>query len=127
MNSLLRSIPTFLSVVAFLATTATAPDIPTIAVNDGRFKTLVAALSETDLVGALSEPSGPYTVFAPTDDAFAKLPDGLVTCLLEAENLPLLSDILLYHVAPARALSTDLSDGMSVSTLLDQDVSVSIA
>jgi len=94
-------------------------DIPTTAINAGIFDTLVAALSATDLVGAISSPNGPFTVFAPTDDAFAALPDGLVTCLLEEDNLPVLSNILLYHVASGKALSTDLSNEMSVPTLLE--------
>jgi len=94
-------------------------DIPTTAINAGIFSTLVAALSATDLVDALSEPAGPFTVFAPNDDAFNALPDGLVTCLLEEKNLPILSDILSYHVASGTALSTDLSNGQQVPTLLE--------
>merc|ERR1712238_620981 len=80
--------------------------------------TLVAALSATDLVGALSAPKGPFTVFAPTDDAFDALPKGLVSCLLEEKNLPILSDILLYHVASGKALSSSLSNNQRISTLL---------
>jgi len=94
-------------------------DIPTTAVNAGIFSTLVAALSATDLVGATSAPQGPFTVFAPTDDAFNALPNGLVNCLLEEKNLPILSDILLYHVAFGRALSIDLSNRQQILTLLD--------
>merc|ERR1712238_103119 len=92
-------------------------DIPTTLVADGEFGTLVFALTETDLGGALSAP-GPFTVFAPPDAAFAALPDGLVDCLLEQENLPILSNILLYHVASGQTLSTDLVNGMQISTLL---------
>mmetsp|Transcript_35306 Transcript_35306/g.40138 ORF Transcript_35306/g.40138 Transcript_35306/m.40138 type:complete len:316 (+) Transcript_35306:93-1040(+) len=96
-------------------------DIPGVAMENGSFTTLVAALSATDLVGALSSPAGPFTVFAPTDDAFDLLPDGLVECLLEEDNLSILSDILLYHVASGEVgevLSTDLSNGMTIPTLL---------
>jgi len=100
-------------------TTNSLVDIPTTAINAGIFTTLVAALSATDLVDALSEPNGPFTVFAPNDDAFNALPDGLVGCLLEENNLPILSDILLYHVTSGKALSTDLSNGQQISTLLD--------
>merc|ERR1719162_2901159 len=94
-------------------------DIPTTAVNAGIFSTLVAAWSATDLVGAISAPAGPFSVFAPTDDAFNALPNGLVNCLLEEKNLPILSDILLYHVASGTAFSTDLSNRQQISTLLD--------
>merc|ERR1712238_392939 len=80
--------------------------------------TLVAALSATNLVGAISSPAGPFTVFAPTDEAFDALPNGLVECLLQEDNLPILSNILLYHVANGEALSTDLSNGMRIPTLL---------
>jgi len=101
------------------AASSSLVDIPTTAVNAGIFSTLVAALSATDLVGAISEPQGPFTVFAPTDNAFNALPNGLVSCLLEEQNLPILSDILLYHVAPGTAFSTDLSNGQQIPTLLN--------
>jgi len=94
-------------------------DIPTTAIQASIFSTLVAALSATDLVGAISEPRGPFTVFAPTDDAFNALPDGLVNCLLEEKNLPILTDILLYHVASGRALSIDLPNRQQILTLLE--------
>merc|ERR1711865_57254 len=93
-------------------------DIPTTAIQAGIFSTLVAALSATDLVGALTEPNGPFTVFAPNDDAFNVLPDGLVSCLLEEKNLPILADILLYHVSNGQTVSTDLSNGQQIATLL---------
>jgi len=122
-------VPPSVDVAAFLSTCgdggsstddeSVLADIPTTAINAGTFDTLVAALSATDLVGAISSPNGPFTVFAPTDAAFAALPDGLVTCLLEEGNLPVLSNILLYHVASGKALSTDLSNEMSVPTLLE--------
>merc|ERR1711865_1146467 len=81
-------------------------DIPGVASENGSFTTLVAALSATDLVGALSSPAGPYTVFAPSDDAFDALPNGFVECLLQDQNLPILSNILLYHVASDETLSS---------------------
>ena len=74
-------------------------DIVDTAVNAGRFDTLAAALDAADLVGALQGP-GPFTVFAPTDSAFAKLPAGTVEFLLQPENKQALTDILLYHVVP---------------------------
>jgi uncharacterized surface protein with fasciclin (FAS1) repeats len=86
--------------------------------------TLAAAVVAADLVGALSG-EGPFTVFAPTNDAFDALPDGLLDDLL-AEPEGLLTDILLYHVVGAAAFSTDLSDGQEITTLFGQDVVVTI-
>merc|ERR1712194_692855 len=106
--------------------TRSEKDIPAVAIEDGAFTTLVAALSATDLVGALSSPAGPFTVFAPTDEAFDALPYGLIECLLVEQNLPILSDILLYHVASGEALSTDLSNGMNITTLQGEDVTVDL-
>jgi len=101
--------------------TPTAPlvDIPTILIEDGGFATLVTALSATDLVDALSEP-GPFTVFAPTDAAFAALDPDLVPCLLEKQNSPTLRDILLYHVANGKVLADQLTNGMKIDTLLSK-------
>ena len=73
----------------------TIPNVVDIAVDDGRFTTLVTALQATDLVETLSGP-GPFTVFAPTDDAFDALPEGTVTGLLE--DIPALTEVLTYHV-----------------------------
>jgi transforming growth factor-beta-induced protein len=80
------------------------PDIVDIAVNDGRFKILVTALTAADLVSTLKGP-GPFTVFAPTDAAFAKLPPGTIADLLKPENKPKLIKILTYHVVGGRALT----------------------
>ena len=77
-----------------------------IAVNDGRFTTLVAALQAAGLVETL-QGEGPFTVFAPTDDAFAKLPAGTVEALLN--DLPTLSSILLYHVVPGNLMAADVT------------------
>mmetsp|Transcript_33189 Transcript_33189/g.37132 ORF Transcript_33189/g.37132 Transcript_33189/m.37132 type:complete len:229 (-) Transcript_33189:185-871(-) len=99
-------------------------DIPSTAVAAGSFTTLVAALTAADLVSAVAEPNGPLTVFAPTDDAFAALPDGLVDCLLKEENVDALSAILTYHVVDGQVLSTDLTDGMTASTLQGEDVTI---
>ncbi|MFO7999245.1 MAG: fasciclin domain-containing protein, partial [Bacteroidales bacterium] len=86
--------------------------------------TLAVAVTEAGLVEALSA-EGPFTVFAPTDDAFAALPEGLLETLLEDPS-GMLTDILLYHVVSGSAYSGDLSDGQSVSTLFGQDVTVTI-
>jgi uncharacterized surface protein with fasciclin (FAS1) repeats len=79
------------------ATAAQSATIVEIASGDERFSTLVAAVSAAGLVDALSGP-GPFTVFAPTNDAFAALPAGTVETLLKPENKQQLTDILLYHV-----------------------------
>ncbi len=95
-----------------------------VAVANGSFGTLVAAVTAADLVDALSA-DGPLTVFAPTDDAFAALPAGLVDCLLLEENVDALTSILTYHVVDGAVLSTDLADG-AVATLQGEDVTVAV-
>ena len=80
-------------------------DIVQTAINDGRFKTLVTALTAADLVAVLKG-TGPFTVFAPTDAAFAKLPPGVIDNLLKPENRPQLIKILTYHVVGGRALTS---------------------
>lgn len=95
-----------------------------VAVANGSFGTLVAAVTAADLAGALSA-DGPLTVFAPTDDAFAALPEGLVDCLLLEENVDALTAILTYHVVDGQVMSTDLTDG-PVPTLQGEDVTVDL-
>lgn len=82
-------------------------DIVDTAVSAGQFKTLVAAVEAADLVETLKSP-GPFTVFAPTDDAFAKLPPGTVENLLKPENKDQLVAILTYHVLSGKVMSADL-------------------
>ena len=101
-------------------------DIPGTAIGAGIFTTLVTALDAAGLVETLSGPKGPYTVFAPTDTAFDNLPEGLVSCLLQ--DLPTLTDILLYHVTDGAVLASQLSDGQTIPTLLPQQaVTVNIS
>lgn len=98
------------------------------AVADGRFTTLVAAVQAAGLVETLKG-EGPFTVFAPTDDAFAKLPAGTVEDLLKAENLETLKNILLYHVVPGTVMAADVLslDGKSADTALaGQQLAISI-
>jgi uncharacterized surface protein with fasciclin (FAS1) repeats len=87
--------------------TTTQNDIVDTAVNAGTFNTLVTAVSAADLVGTLKSP-GPFTVFAPTDDAFAKLPEGTVENLLKPENKDQLVAVLTYHVVPGKIMSGDI-------------------
>ncbi len=90
------------------AGTARAADIVDTAVSAGSFKTLTAALTAAGLVSTLKGP-GPFTVFAPTDAAFAALPPGTVDTLLKPENKAKLTSILTYHVVPGKVLSSDLA------------------
>jgi uncharacterized surface protein with fasciclin (FAS1) repeats len=103
---------------------AEAGTIVDVAVANGSFETLVAAVTAADLVDTLSS-DGPFTVFAPTDDAFAALPEGLVDCLLLEENVDALSAILTYHVVSGEVLSTDLTDG-AVATVQTEEITVDL-
>jgi uncharacterized surface protein with fasciclin (FAS1) repeats len=89
---------------------AAGKDIVAIASGNGQFKTLTAALGAADLVTTLKG-KGPFTVFAPTDAAFAALPKGTVENLLKPENKALLTKILTYHVVPGSVVSTSLKSG----------------
>jgi uncharacterized surface protein with fasciclin (FAS1) repeats len=82
-------------------------DIVDTAVAAGQFDTLAAALTAADLVDTLKGP-GPFTVFAPTDEAFAKLPAGTVETLLKPENKDQLVAILTYHVVPGEVMAADV-------------------
>ena len=112
---------------AFLAScNAEDPDIVATASANDDFDTLVQALGAADLVSALQEP-GPFTVFAPTDAAFGKLPEDLLECLLEDDGKAALSSILLYHVASGNVSSSELMDGQEIATLNEgKTVTVSI-
>ena len=100
-----------------------APTIIDVAVADGRFTTLYAAVKAADLAETLSGP-GPFTVFAPTDTAFGKLPAGMVADLLKPENLTQLAELLKYHLVDGKVMAADvvklsftktLADGLNVS------------
>ena len=99
--------------------------IPAIAEKAGVFKTLLAAAAAADLVDALTG-KGPLTVFAPTDEAFAKLPEGTVASLLKPENKGKLKDILLYHVVPGRIFSEQVVNLRSLKTLQGTAVNVTL-
>ena len=85
-------------------------DIVAVASGNPDFSTLVAALSAAGLVETL-QGEGPFTVFAPTDAAFAALPEGLLEKLLLPENIAVLTAILTYHVVPGKVMSTDVTAG----------------
>jgi len=118
------------STAALMATSAfamsdddKAKDIVDIAVEAGSFTTLVAAVQAAGLVETLKS-EGPFTVFAPTDEAFAALPEGTVEDLLKPENKDQLTAILTYHVIPAKVMSGDLSNDMSAATVQGGEVKI---
>ncbi len=112
--------------VALVATTAgaRAADIVDTAVSAGSFNTLVAAVKAAGLVDTLRS-KGPFTVFAPTDAAFAKLPAGTVEMLLKPENKSKLVAILTYHVVPGAVMSGDIAGKkMMVGTVQGSKIDV---
>ena len=96
-------------------------DIVDTAVDAGAFNTLVAAAQAADLVVALKA-DGPITVFAPTDEAFAKLPAGTVENLLKPENRDQLVAILTYHVVPGKLMASDVTSMNGTATLQGESV-----
>jgi transforming growth factor-beta-induced protein len=123
----------FVLVVAMLAISAlpalAAPsnqadqDIVAIAIANGSFTTLVTAVEAAGLVDTLKG-EGPFTVFAPTDDAFNALPEGTIPALLN--DIPALSDILLYHVVPGKVMAADVVNLSSADTALGQPVPIRV-
>ena len=101
-----------------------AEDIVGTAVAAGSFTTLTAALEAAGLVDTLKG-EGPFTVFAPTDEAFAALPAGTVDTLL-ADPKGDLTQILTYHVVPGKVMSTDITDGMTATTVQGADLTFTI-
>ncbi len=98
-------------------------DIVDLAAGTESLSTLVAAVKAAGLVDVLKG-DGPFTVFAPTNDAFAKLPEGTLESLLKPENKDKLIAILTYHVVAGNVKSTDLEDGMEVETVQGQKVKI---
>lgn len=100
------------------------PDIVDIAASNGNFNTLVAAVTAAGLVDTLKG-DGPFTVFAPTDAAFAALPEGTVETLLMPENIDQLTAILTYHVVPGAVTSDQLAgQRLSVATVNGEEVHI---
>lgn len=100
-------------------------DIVDTAVAAGSFETLVAAVKAAGLVDALKG-DGPLTVFAPTDEAFAKLPEGTVESLLKPENIDQLKAVLLYHVVPGAIMAADVTDGATPATLQGATITATV-
>jgi len=102
---------------------APAMNIVEVASSAGSFNTLVAAVKAAGLVETLSGP-GPFTVFAPTDEAFAKLPAGTVDDLLKPENKEQLVKVLTYHVVPGQVMAADVVTLTSATTVQGQNLSI---
>ena len=129
MNFVKRALITAIAVVSLSAPAAAmhhSKDIVDTAVAAGTFKTLVAAVKATGLVETLKG-KGPFTVFAPTDDAFAKLPKGTIADLLKPENKGKLASILTYHVVSGTVLSADLKEGMQAVTVNGKPVKITLS
>jgi len=102
-----------------------APDIVALASSQQNLSTLVEAVQAANLVETL-QGDGPFTVFAPTNEAFAALPEGTLEDLLKPENQEKLAAILKYHVVSGEVMSSDLSDGMTPETVEGSQIEVSI-
>ena len=110
--------------VVVSTSSASAQKIPEVADKAGTFTTLLAAVKAAGLAETLSGP-GPFTVFAPTDDAFKKLPKGTVENLLKPENKKKLVAILTYHVVPSKIMAGDIKKGRThVKTVNGKQIAV---
>jgi len=113
------------SLTLSVASAADKPgDIVAVASNAGSFKTLVAAVKAAGLVETL-QGKGPFTVFAPTDEAFAKLPAGTVEDLLKPENKEKLKGILTYHVVPGKVMAADVKT-MKAKTVNGKELDIKV-
>lgn len=102
------------------------PNIVETAIANGNFNTLVAAVGAADLVETLSGP-GPFTVFAPTDAAFAAIDPNTLADLLKPENKSQLQDILLFHVTPGEYYAADVVNETSLPTALGQSLGITVS
>ena len=123
-SALLLGIPVMLMAGNYGYKSKASMDIVDTAVSARSFNTLVAALEAADLVDVLRG-DGPFTVFAPTDEAFAKLPEGTVESLLRPENKAKLQSILTYHVVPGRFMAADVVAMSSAKTVNGQSFMIS--
>lgn len=113
------------SPLAVGAMAAKAADIVDTAVSAGSFETLVTAVKAAGLVDTLKS-DGPFTVFAPTDDAFAKLPEGALADLLKPGKRDRLRSILTYHVVPGRVMAEDVVELESAKTAQGQEITIRV-
>ena len=132
-----RSLPVSIAIFVFAAFSASLSavaaddnmgpkaDIVDTAVAAGQFNTLAAALEAAGLVDTLKG-EGPFTVFAPTDAAFAKLPEGTVETLLKPENRDQLVAVLTYHVVPGKVMASDVVKISQAKTVNGGDIAVKV-
>jgi len=109
-----------------LSTNAQKEDIVSLAAGNESLTTLVTAVKAAGLVETLQS-EGPFTVFAPTNEAFANLPEGTLDMLLKPENKDKLVKVLTYHVIPAKVMSTDLKSGMNAKTVEGENIMVDLS
>ncbi|MGM0944122.1 MAG: fasciclin domain-containing protein [Bacteroidota bacterium] len=131
----MKKLGSILMIAMFFVASAFAPraekvheveaDIVDLAVSTEFLSTLVAAVKAGDLVDVLKG-DGPFTVFAPTNDAFAKLPAGTVENLLKPENKDQLVAVLTYHVVAGKIMSSDLKDGQKAATVQGGEITVTL-
>ena len=127
MNTARNATIAFLSSIAlFGAANSAEMDIVDTAVSAGDFQTLAAALEAAGLIDTLKG-DGPFTVFAPTDEAFSKLPAGTVEYLLKPENIDELTAILTYHVVPGAVTAEQVVTLTEAETVNGQSVDISLA
>lgn len=131
-HSIVLTFAAMVATIGFLARPTVAKadesakkDIVDTAVAAGNFKTLAAALKAAGLIDTLKG-AGPFTVFAPTDEAFAKLPAGTVESLLKPENKEKLAAILTYHVVPAKAMAKDVAGMSSAKTVNGKELKLKV-
>jgi uncharacterized surface protein with fasciclin (FAS1) repeats len=103
-----------------------APDLVALAQSSEDLSTLVEAVAAAELVETLAS-DGPFTVFAPTNDAFAALPAGTLETLLEPANQEDLAGVLTYHVVPGAVRAEDLEDGMTVTTVNGAELTIGVS
>ena len=123
--SLAAAVALALSLGTFARPKPAPKDIVDTAVAAGSFKTLAAALQAAGLIDTLKS-KGPFTVFAPTDEAFAKLPAGTVDDLLKPENKAKLVAILTYHVVPGKVLAAQVTKMSSAKTVNGESLTISV-
>jgi uncharacterized surface protein with fasciclin (FAS1) repeats len=131
----MKKLTSFVMLIALFMASAFTPksnpvheveaDIVDLAIATEFLSTLVAAVKAGDLVDVLKS-DGPFTVFAPTNEAFAKLPAGTVENLLKPENKAQLIAVLTYHVVPGKVMSSDLKNGQKAKTVQGSEITVTL-
>ena len=119
------AVPAHAQMASHAGHAAQSADIVDVAVANGSFTTLVAAVKAAGLVETLKG-EGPFTVFAPTDEAFAALPEGTVESLLKPENRDKLTAVLTYHVVPGKVMASDVVKLSSAKTVEGSEAAIEV-